>query len=314
VDQCGLEFYPLGGDPRALSALLVKTGGWLVPNAFSDADMAWLKMSFDMIGEIMHSTYPACTAPDPDDPLKRAFRADAIIANPVAYGHIHCAEALKCQLHMFFLQPWTPTTAFPHPFSNLPYAIKESMVNKMSYYAVDGFFWTMGMKSHTADFRKSIGLDAIDGMFEFGIELTKGVPFGYLWSDALVPTPADWPEHVDVCGTIFDMNDITGGFTPRPELAAFFAGGVTGSKTERLGRMVVDVRAHDEESPSDEEVCEGRSGSPPSPVRLLSFAGPYPPPLSLYPCAHDVSLPLSSSTVRTPRAPCVSGLGERLGR
>ena len=34
VVQCGLEFYPLGGDPRKLSALLVKTGGWLVPNAF----------------------------------------------------------------------------------------------------------------------------------------------------------------------------------------------------------------------------------------------------------------------------------------
>jgi hypothetical protein len=34
IIRSGLEFYPIGGDPRALSALLVKTGGWLVPNAF----------------------------------------------------------------------------------------------------------------------------------------------------------------------------------------------------------------------------------------------------------------------------------------
>jgi hypothetical protein len=34
IIRAGLEFYPIGGDPRALSALLVKTGGWLVPNAF----------------------------------------------------------------------------------------------------------------------------------------------------------------------------------------------------------------------------------------------------------------------------------------
>lgn len=48
-----------------------------------------------------------------------AFRADAIIANPVSYGHVHVAEYLDVPLHLMFPQPWTPTTAFPHPLSSV---------------------------------------------------------------------------------------------------------------------------------------------------------------------------------------------------
>jgi hypothetical protein len=60
--------------------------------------------------------------------------------------HVHVAEKLGIPLQLFFLQPWTPTTKFPHPFSNLPYSLKDSTLNRLSYYAVDGFFWAMGMK------------------------------------------------------------------------------------------------------------------------------------------------------------------------
>ena len=42
-------------------------------------------------------------------------QAEAIIANPVCYGHIHCAEKLNVPIHMLFTMPWTPTGAFPHP-------------------------------------------------------------------------------------------------------------------------------------------------------------------------------------------------------
>ena len=49
VKQHSLEFFPLGGDPRALSALLVKTGGYLVPNVFTADDETWYSKSFDMV-------------------------------------------------------------------------------------------------------------------------------------------------------------------------------------------------------------------------------------------------------------------------
>ena len=54
----------------------------------SEDDMAWLTMSFDMIGDIMQSSWPACTAVDPDDVDEKPFKADAIIANPVG-GQCH---------------------------------------------------------------------------------------------------------------------------------------------------------------------------------------------------------------------------------
>ncbi|PRQ21067.1 putative sterol 3-beta-glucosyltransferase [Rosa chinensis] len=57
VLTAGLEFFPLGGDPKVLAEFL--------------------------------------------------FKADAIIANPPAYGHSHVAEALKIPIHIFFTMPWT---------------------------------------------------------------------------------------------------------------------------------------------------------------------------------------------------------------
>ena len=36
------------------------------------------------------------------DPLARPFVADAIIANPPSFAHIHCAEKLGIPLHLMF--------------------------------------------------------------------------------------------------------------------------------------------------------------------------------------------------------------------
>jgi sterol 3beta-glucosyltransferase len=38
----------------------------------------------------------------PDDESKRTFAADAIISNPPAFAHIHCAEALGIPLLLTF--------------------------------------------------------------------------------------------------------------------------------------------------------------------------------------------------------------------
>ena len=58
------------------------------------------------------------------------FRAQVIISNPVTYGHVHCAEALGCPLHLLFpqvpsppfsfLSPPSPTFTSLYPSSPLP--------------------------------------------------------------------------------------------------------------------------------------------------------------------------------------------------
>ena len=132
----GVEHYPLGGDPRVLSRWMVESGGTVMGEMknVQPAKLAMLKA-------IVHSLWPACTAPDPYDPDEKPFVAELIVANPPTFGHIHCAEALGIPLHMMFPQPWTPTRAFPHPMSGMANSEGESDKNALSYSAVDQSMW-----------------------------------------------------------------------------------------------------------------------------------------------------------------------------
>ena len=77
-----------------LSQWMVQSGGTL----FGVAKLRMLR-------DIVRALWPAVTAADPSDPAARPFVADAIIANPVSFGHMHVAEAMGVPLHMMFLQP-----------------------------------------------------------------------------------------------------------------------------------------------------------------------------------------------------------------
>ena len=112
VRENGIEFYPLAGDPADLMSFMVKNAG-IVPSVSSIADGDVAK-SRRVIAEILASTWKACV--EDDDETGVPFVAEAIIANPPSYGHIHCAQKLQIPLHMMFTMPWSPTGAFPHPF------------------------------------------------------------------------------------------------------------------------------------------------------------------------------------------------------
>ncbi|KAG8099981.1 hypothetical protein GUJ93_ZPchr0013g37740 [Zizania palustris] len=111
VMTAGLEFYPLGGDPKLLAGYMVKNKGFL-PGTPSE-----IPIQRKEIRDIIFSLLPACK--DPDTDTDAPFNAEAIIANPAAYGHVHVAEALKVPIHIIFTMPWTPTCEFPHPFSRV---------------------------------------------------------------------------------------------------------------------------------------------------------------------------------------------------
>jgi len=209
-----LLFYPLGGDPVMLSGFMVKTGGKLMPNLL---DLDEIKdhaedipIKLQMLEEICVSTWPACTAPDPEDPDQTPFVAESIISNPVTYGHTHCAEALGVPLHLFFPQPWTPTKAFPHVFASLPQSKGWSNENFLSYYFVDQFMW-LGTEGFVNDFREEVlGLPMLRRGELGGHRLnTLRVPFCYMFSPSLVPKPKDWPVYTDVVGNFFAAGSST---------------------------------------------------------------------------------------------------------
>jgi Glycosyl transferases, related to UDP-glucuronosyltransferase len=67
VEQAGLEFYPLGGNPHEMMEYIVKTGGSIIPTRL---DQFWedVPKKRAMIAEILASTWRACTEAIPSSP------------------------------------------------------------------------------------------------------------------------------------------------------------------------------------------------------------------------------------------------------
>jgi len=108
VEENGLEFFDIGGDPAELMAFMVKNPG-LIPGmkSLKDGDVGKRRKG---MAEIMEGCWKSCAdaneVEEDDDKDNRAkvkpFIANAIIANPPSFAHIHCAEKLGIPLHLMF--------------------------------------------------------------------------------------------------------------------------------------------------------------------------------------------------------------------
>lgn len=190
VRSAGVDFYPLGGDPRVLAGYMARNKGF-IPSGPGE-----ISIQRKQLKTIIESLLPACTEPDTETGLH--FRAQAIIANPPAYGHTHVAEALGVPLHIFFTMPWTPTYEFPHPLARVP----QSAGNWLSYVIVELLIW-WGIRSYINDFRKRKLKLAPIAYFSTYRGSISHLPTGYMWSPHLVPKPSDWGPLVDVVGYCF---------------------------------------------------------------------------------------------------------------
>lgn len=206
----GLEFFPLGGDPKVLAGYMVKNKGFL-PSGPSE-----IPIQRNQMKEIVYSLLPACKDPDLDSGIP--FKADAIIANPPAYGHTHVAEALKIPIHIFFTMPWTPTSEFPHPLSR----VKQPAGYRLSYQIVDSMIW-LGIRDMVNDMRKK-KLKLRPVTYLSGSQGSDSdIPHGYIWSPHLVPKPKDWGPKVDVVG--FCFLDLASNYEPPQELVKWLEAG-----------------------------------------------------------------------------------------
>jgi sterol 3beta-glucosyltransferase len=222
VERAGLEFYPLAGDPHELMAYIVRTGGRIVPRRL---DEIWddVPKKRAMIAQILASTWRACTEADPERTGAPPFRADAILANPPSYGHIHCAEALHVPLHMLFTMPWSATGAFPHPFARMDLGAHHPVPNFLSYGVLDLVIWS-GIGDLVNAFRQeTLKLPAIGLADGAALLEDSKVPFTYLWPASLVPKPKDWGPHIDLAN--FTFHDEAPAYEPPRALLDFLAGG-----------------------------------------------------------------------------------------
>ncbi len=124
VEDNGLEYFDIGGDPAELMAFMVKNPG-LMPgmDSLKSGDVGKRRKG---MYEIVKGCWRSCielgdgtgiAASDDhldgrasldsgigmtSDPSAKPFVADAIIANPPSFAHIHCAEKLGIPLHLMF--------------------------------------------------------------------------------------------------------------------------------------------------------------------------------------------------------------------
>ncbi|KAH7034736.1 uncharacterized protein B0I36DRAFT_372610 [Microdochium trichocladiopsis] len=247
VEDAGLEFFSIGGDPAELMAFMVKNPG-LMPgvDALKNGEITKRRKGIE---EIVLGCWRSCIeagkglgpAPrfprhsktdDPttmpqfevDEPTNRPFIADAIIANPPSFAHIHVAEKLGVPLHLMFTMPWSPTRAFPQPLANIQSSNTDPVTtNYVSYALVEMMTW-QGLGDVINRFRtKVLDLEPLSLLWAPAVLTRLRIPYTYCWSPALIPKPADWGNHIDIAGFFF-LN-LASSFTPDPELDAFLKAG-----------------------------------------------------------------------------------------
>ena len=121
VESYGIEFFSIGGDPTELMAYMVKNPG-LVPRfaAIAQGEVykrrrairtmlrgCWRSCFEPTDGYVPNAESSTAFTKKAKKPSRRTveprpFVADAIIANPPSFAHIHCAEKLGIPVHIVF--------------------------------------------------------------------------------------------------------------------------------------------------------------------------------------------------------------------
>ncbi|EXJ71992.1 uncharacterized protein A1O5_04495 [Cladophialophora psammophila CBS 110553] len=232
VEENGLEFFDIGGDPAELMAFMVKNPG-LIPGmkSLKAGDVGKRRRG---MAEILEGCWRSCAdfdevkdegnAAGAAAPKKKPFVAHAIIANPPSFAHIHCAEKLGIPLHLMFTMPWSPTREFPQPIANIKSSkASGSMTNEMSYTLVDMMTWE-GLGDITNKFRKeTLGLHILSQAAATDMLHRLRIPYTYCWSPTLIPKPKDWGPHITIAG--FYFLSLASNYHPDPTLAEFLAAG-----------------------------------------------------------------------------------------
>jgi UDP:flavonoid glycosyltransferase YjiC (YdhE family) len=270
VEENGLEFFSIGGDPAELMAFMVKNPG-LMPgiDALKSGEVTKRRKGIEQIvlgcwrscieagnglGPPVETDLPNEPQGEqyslPGNPEDRPFVADAIIANPPSFGHIHIAEKMGIPLHMMFTMPWSPTRAFPHPLANIQSSDTDDvMTNFVSYALVEMMTW-QGLGDVINRFRtKVLDLEPLSLIWAPGLLTRLRIPTTYCWSPALIPKPNDWGREISIPG--FYFLDLATSYTPEPELAAFLESGpppvyigfgsIVVDDPNKLTRMIFDA-------------------------------------------------------------------------
>eukprot|EP00029_Vermamoeba_vermiformis_P002685 TRINITY_DN1305_c0_g1_i1.p2 TRINITY_DN1305_c0_g1~~TRINITY_DN1305_c0_g1_i1.p2 ORF type:complete len:1388 (+),score=391.80 TRINITY_DN1305_c0_g1_i1:4484-8647(+) len=204
VEENGLAFYPLAGDPKDLMALCVKNDMFSI-SFFKEA----LSKFTHFMADLLVTCWDACKTD-----------TDVILENPACMAGPSIAEKLGIPLIEMFTIPWTRTTQFPNPFAVSSAA--SPIYNYSSFVAMEQGMY-QPMRGILNKFRSQVlGLPFL-GITDYRIHSDRHIPFIYCWSPSVLPKPHDWPEYIDVTGYWFMEPDKN--YKPDPKLVQWLKNG-----------------------------------------------------------------------------------------
>ncbi|KAI9045877.1 GT1Gtflike [Aspergillus affinis] len=222
-----LEFFSIGGDPAELISYGRKNSGYVHELKTLQARLQGKKIP--MMSDIISGCWRSCVDDDPD--TGAPFVADAIIASPIVFSHVHCAQALGAvPVHLMYTMPWSRTRMFPHAITRVGVgrAMKPGRRNWISYVATEWMVW-LYLGDTINQLRVSLDLAPVPMKLGSVLHETLKIPFTYFWPPSLVPKPDDWPAHIGnvalygPCG----WSPYLPSHEPSPELQEFLRSGST---------------------------------------------------------------------------------------
>ncbi|KAJ5567912.1 UDP-glucose-sterol transferase [Penicillium hetheringtonii] len=201
VENAGLEFFSIGGDPKEMMTYMIKHPG-LLPHFQKAGDSNTNRTA---MREMLDNLWMSCYIPGDNSNLanntpathEKPFVANAIIANPPSFAHIHCAEKLGVPLHMMFTMPWSPTRTFAHPLANIQTCSMNShAANYLSFMLTDTIMW-LGLKDMINSFRtETLGLAPIHILSAAATVHKLKIPFTYCCYLSKPPVNYTPPHHL----------------------------------------------------------------------------------------------------------------------
>lgn len=209
VEGSGLAFAPIGGDPQALVA--------------SEAGVAWLESGRNPVAFVRRLAPFAREVGlrVAGDVLAAAGDADAIVGSALALAGYHVAEARGVPFLGAFLQPLSPTAAFPTVLA--PAGDLGPVGNRLSARLVATAIELPFRGLVNGWRRDALGLPPLRGVDFTARVARERVPTLYGFSPLVVPRPADWPPQLHVCG--WWSLPAPQGWAPDGRLAAFLDAG-----------------------------------------------------------------------------------------
>lgn len=205
VTKVGMEFQPLPMDPReVISGERGRRAGRSSPLA--------LRHSISMIADHQSELGQGMVV--------AAQGADFLLLSPMAWLGWHVAQGLGLPSAGAYLQPWTPTEAFP------PAAMTTRSLGAWGNKRAAIFLRAAGQRPARKvinDLRAQLGIGPITPAASFAEMENSGWPIFYGYSPAVLPRPFDWPVSDRVVGYWWPETDRH--WSPSAELLNFLSEG-----------------------------------------------------------------------------------------